>query len=291
MNTSITVRTLQLTLAMGALMGTAQLAWSEDVGTVAAVEGSAEVGRGGTWASAASGTVIGVGDQLRTGRPGRMRIVFRDDSVLVLGDSTTVVVDEQIFNPSASSSVFSLVQGKLRSIVSHYYGAAGAQFEVNTPTAVAGVRGTEFVISYDPATGATEVVGLRGVVTVNGTVDPTAPGLLVTANQVTDIGNGELPTSPRAADPEQMRQLLRDIEFFGGSQEMSITNSSQVIAGALVPQPAQAPSAVGRGAALVGVPEGTGLGIDASSALGNSPAAVISRGGSGSIVVDPGQPK
>jgi hypothetical protein len=274
-----------------ALLATAALpAHADDVGIIAAVEGGAEIGRAGTWTAATVEQGIATGDQLRTGPSGRLRVVFRDDSVILLGENTSLVIDAQVFDPNATRSLFSLVQGKLKSVVSHYYGAAGSSYEVQSPTAVAGVRGTEFVMSYDPATGETEIVGIRGVVTVHGAVDPTGPGLLVTANQVTDVATGELPSPARPMDPELMRQMLRDIEFFGSGQGTSLTGASTLIAGASVPQPARAPSDGGRGASLLLDPAGPSIGIDASNALGNSPAAVIA-GGTGSIGVNPGRPR
>lgn len=283
---AVMVRSL-LALLLLAVLGVALPALGEDAGTVAAVDGSAEIGRAGTWIEATPGAAVAVGDQLRTGQPGRMRVVFRDDSVLVLSDDTTLVVDEQVFDPSGSESVFNLLQGKLRSVVSHYYGTSGSSYEVRSETAVAGVRGTEFVMTYDPVTGASEVVGIRGVVTVNSMVDPTGPGMLVTANEVTAVAPGELPSAPEAVDPEFMRELLHEMEFFGMNNRTSVIGASTVIAGASVPQPGRAPAG-SAGRALAFAPDGPSIGIDASTALGNSPAAIL--GGSGSIVVDPGRP-
>jgi hypothetical protein len=284
-----TFMALQLVASLATVAVVAAPARGEDVGTVAAVEGSAEVGRGGTWTTAEAGAVVAVGDQLRTGRPGRMRVVFRDDSVLVLSEATTLLVDQQVFDPTAAASVFNLLEGKLKSIVSHYYGAAGSSYEVRTATAVAGVRGTEFVMTYDSASGATEIVGIRGVVTVHSLVDPAGPGLLVTANEATAVAAGELPTPPQHLDPEFMRELLHDTEFFGATKGTSLSGASSLMAGTAVPRPALAPAGpAALGAALVLAPEGVATGVDAGSALGNSPAAVIAGGGSGSISVNPG---
>jgi hypothetical protein len=264
----------------------------DEVGTVAAVAGSAEIGRDGVWAAAAPGTAVAVGDHLRTGRPGRLRVVFRDDSVLTLDEGCTLVVDEQVFDPAAAKSLFGLLEGTIKAAVSEYYGAAGSSYEVKTATAVAGVRGTEFVMSYDPVTRATEVVGVRGVVTVHSAVDPTGPGLLVTASEATAVAAGELPSAPRRLDPETMRRLLRDIEFFGTSQGLSVSEASSVMAGAAVPRAARAPDgAVGQRAALALGPEGPPVGFDASTALGNSPAAIIAGPGSGSVNVNVGRPR
>src|SRR5262245_32384873 len=118
------------------------VAVAQDVGTVAAVQGTAEIRRGGTAAAAAVGVGVRVGDELRTAE-GKMRVVFQDDSVIDLSERSTVVVDEQVFNPATgeASTLMNLLVGKARALVSHYYGTAGTSYEVRTPTAVAGVRG------------------------------------------------------------------------------------------------------------------------------------------------------
>lgn len=276
-------------LMLWAILSTvASAAWAEDVGTVAAVDGTAEIGRDGVWTAAVSGAPVAVGDSLRTGQPGGLRVVFRDDSVITLADSCTLVVDDQVFDSGAggAQSLFGLLRGTVKAVVSNYYGTPGSSYEVKTETAVAGVRGTEFVMSFDPDSGKTDVIGIRGVVTVHSTVDPTGPGLLVTANEITAVSEGELPSHPQAVDPELMRRLLRDIDFFSSSQGLSVTEGSQVIAGAAVPQPAQAPAP---SAALVTGPQGPPVGIDAGGALGNSLAAIIGGSGSGSINVNPGR--
>src|SRR5262245_772776 len=55
------------------------VAHAQEVGTIAAMEGTAELGRGGAWAPAHIGAAIQQGDELRTSRPGRLRVVFQDD--------------------------------------------------------------------------------------------------------------------------------------------------------------------------------------------------------------------
>lgn len=281
---------VRLVVLLGILSTVAAPARADDAGTIAAVDGTAEIGRNDVWTTAVPGAPVAVGDSLRTGQPGRMRVVFRDDSVITLGDACTVVVDDQVFDSGAGSqSLFGLLRGTIKAVVSTYYAAPGSSYEVRTETAIAGVRGTEFVMSYDPDTGETDVIGIRGVVTVHSAADPTGPGLLVTANEVTGVNAGNLPSHPRPVDPDFMQRLLRDIDFFGSSQGLSLTEASPVIAGAIVPRPARAPAAAGRGAALVTGPDGPPVGIDASSALGNSPAAIIAGTGSGSINVNPGR--
>ena len=155
-------------LLIGAILLLASAVRAEDVGTVAAVRGAAEIGRGGVRTAAAVGMAVQLGDELHTGDDGQLRVVFRDDSVIDLTENSSLVVDQQVFDPAASSfsSVMRLVAGRARALVGEYYRTPGAAYQVETPTAVAGVRGTSFLVVYDPDSDATEVIGIDGRIEV-----------------------------------------------------------------------------------------------------------------------------
>lgn len=264
-----------------------------EVGTVAAMEGSAEIGRNGEWTTATVGAPIHEKDELRTGRPGHLKVVFQDDSVLTLSDDSDLTVDRQVFNPKEekAESLFGLLQGKVHALVSGYYGRPGAKFDINTPTAVGGVRGTEFLMSYDPGTDLTKVIGITGVVSVHSTVDPTGPGVLVTASEVTSVPGGELPSQPEKLDDKTFKQYLQGADFISLSGT-TLSTGHAIVAGAAVPQPDRAPAAaVGPGfnTAASNGPDGLTQGPDASGLLGQSPAAV--QGMTGSLDINVGKPR
>ena len=150
-----------------------------------------------------------------------MRIVFQDDSVLAVSESSFVTVNEQVFNPDTgkAKSFMELLQGKVNAVVSDYYHRAGNSYEIKTVTAVAGVRGTEFSMSYNPDQDVTEVVGISGHVEVHSMIDPTGPGVLLTANEVTTMPHGELPS--RAAPPRR--------DDSSGSGSKASTSSAAVV--------------------------------------------------------------
>ena len=207
-------------LLAAALLLLAGAVSAQEVGTVAAVEGTAEIGSGGSWTTAAAGAPVHRGDQLRTGAPGRMRVVFQDDSVLVVSESSLVTVNEQVFNPGTgkAKSFLELLQGGVNAVVSDYYHRAGNRYEIKTVTAVAGVRGTEFSMSYDPQQDVTEVVGISGHVEVHSMIDPTGPGILLTANEVTTVAHGALPSPPSRLDESLFRQRIEGLDFVGGGR-------------------------------------------------------------------------
>ncbi len=250
----------------------AAAAAAQEVGTVATAEGSAEVGRADTWRAATAGTAVHVGDVIRTGQPGRVRVVFQDDSVLNVGDNSQLMIDEQVFDPNAGPprSLMRLLQGKVRALVSEYYQQIGAAYEIETATAVSGVRGTEFVVTYRPEAALTEVVGISGRVEVHSVLDRAARGVYVTAGELAAVRKGQLPTKPPRLDEDTFRQYLEGLEFIGSGRPESLTVDHPLLGGVSVPEPDRAP-APSVAQDMGGVP---GTERDAASLL-NQPPAVI----------------
>jgi len=180
---------------------------AEDAGWVAALEGTAEVQRGGAWSALAQGQAVQLGDHVRTAAASRVKLLFRDDSVLALGERSEIVIDEQVAGAAPTSS-FSLLLGKVRAIVTDRYSAKGAEFEVKSPTAIAGVRGTSFVAGYDQTRDETQVVGLERVTAVRSPLDAAgANQVLVGPGQSTTIGRGKMPTLPVKLPETTIRSL------------------------------------------------------------------------------------
>lgn len=186
-----TIALLIVTIAIAAAPATAA-----DVGWVAAVEGTAEVQRGGSWSGLTQGAILQLGDHVRTAAASRAKLLFQDDSVLTLGESAELVVDESVAGGAPTTS-FSLLLGKMRAVVNERYSASGAKFEVKTPTAIAGVRGTSFIAGYDKDKDETQVVGLEHTTAVRGLVEGAgAKEVLLGPGQSTTVGRGKLPVRP-----------------------------------------------------------------------------------------------
>jgi len=205
----------RLVLLLVILLLSAHGARAQEVGTVAIAQGTAEIGRAGTSTPAAVGMAVMRGDELRTGSPGQLRVVFQDNSVLNLAEDTRIVVDEQVFAPDQGRfwSTVRMLQGKVRAAVSDYYRQPGAAYELETPTAVAGVRGTMFTVSYDPAAASTEVVGIDGIVEVRSLAERMKEGVYVAPEESTTVIRGGEPTAPQLLEENLFRQRLEGVDF------------------------------------------------------------------------------
>ncbi len=264
------------TLLLLALL--AHVASAQEVGTIASLDGTADIGRGGTWTTAAIGSPINLGDQVRTGTPGHVSIVFQDDSVVSVTEGSQLVIDQQVFNPNRGvvHSLIELLRGKLNAVVGDYYHQPGTAFEVRTATAVAGVRGTEFSMSYDPIEELTQVTGVSGLVQVHSLADPTGPGVLIHASEVTTVIQGQLPTAPRRLEETMFRQHIEGIQFFGTGRAESLASGNAVRAGNTVPPSERAP-----GTGIVAHVPSQGSNDshhDASNLVGQPPASINFKG-------------
>jgi hypothetical protein len=194
---------------LGLSLGARGAAGQEQVGAAETVEGHAEVlhAGAGTWTVLVEGTAVLLGDQLRTQADGKLRIVLRGDSVLQVAPSSQLAVTEQLLEPTGVSR-FELLFGTLRAIVTERYSELRGRFEVETPTAIAGVRGTSFIARYDPVQEETLVVGVERVTQVRARTD--APGVgevAVGPGMATRVRRGGRPLVPEPLPEAALRAL------------------------------------------------------------------------------------
>jgi len=223
----------------------ARAARAEDVGTVAGFEPTAEIGHDGLWTPAALGATVRLGDTLRTAAHGRLRVVFRDDSVVTLAEQTELAVDEQVFRPDDGSfrSALRLVEGKIRALVGERYGASGASFEVKTTIGTSGVRGTDFIALYDPRREVMDVVGVSGRIAVSSPLALIGASVYVTEHELSSVARGKLPTAPVRLDESVFRQYLEGLQFIGAGRDESLAFAAPLTTGDVIPEQDRADAA------------------------------------------------
>jgi hypothetical protein len=200
---------LLLLLAIVSIVGARWASAQEQVGVVDAIEGQADVLHAGAsaWTALGEKAPVLLGDQLRTQAGAKLRIVLREDSVLQLGPSSQLEITEQLLAPTAVSR-FQLLFGTLRAIVTERYSQLRGRFEVETPTAIAGVRGTVFIAQYDPAQEETLVVGIERVTRVSGRAQGAgAAEVDVGPGMATRVRRGARPALPEPLPEMQLRPL------------------------------------------------------------------------------------
>lgn len=160
-------------------------------GQVVYTEGDVSWRNGSETRDAAIGDVIGAGDVITTGPNSLAVIDLANSTTLKLKEKTTLAID----SIGESTSVKLTAGGVFTSIARKLTG----RFSVNTQTAVAGVRGTEFFVAYGKTIDAQPDVWLcvnSGVVEVS--IPQTGQTVLVPQGLGINIVAGAKITSPKS---------------------------------------------------------------------------------------------
>ena len=208
-------------IGIAALLGIVFLAgsaWGQAVGNVTVAIGPVKVFHAGEaqGTQAKPAMEVRVGDRIETGAGGRCKVFLtKDNSVVQIGEQSTFAIDAVEYNEATKvhRAYFRLLGGKVRVIINRIFGIE-TDAKVETPTAVAGVTGTTFVIGHDAQTkGSTVLTG-------DGTVRTTGGGKRGAARdvgkgQITFVPRGEVPSVPRLATAQELTGLLADTEVPG----------------------------------------------------------------------------
>jgi FecR protein len=120
----------------------AQAAIAASVGMVTKVENQAQVGG----ATAVVGTLVQMGNELRTGPKSRMEVTFKDKTTITLGENASLVVDRYVFNPEQSSGELAVSTGvaAFRMVTGRLGEMSNKKINASTPFGALAVRGTDF---------------------------------------------------------------------------------------------------------------------------------------------------
>lgn len=187
------------------------------VGTFATVSGDVTAGqKGQELRRVEAGSAILLHDMVATAADSRCSLVFNDDSVLKLDQNTSIQIDEAVFDPESKQqdSKVQLLQGRLRAFVSRLNTDNGRSYEILTANGIAGVRGTEFIVTYERDGDLTQILTLEGTVGAANRRVPNAESIQLQANQLTVIQGNRPPSPPRRLGNDDRRLFLRGLELY-----------------------------------------------------------------------------
>jgi ferric-dicitrate binding protein FerR (iron transport regulator) len=116
-------------------------------GSVTKLDGKVSIERGGRSIAAVLAMPVLIGDKIETTAQSNLTIVLSDGSEISLSESSSIVIDQTMVGTARADSFINLFKGRLHSVVNPRGGTLPA-FEVRTPNAVVGVRGTDFETEY-----------------------------------------------------------------------------------------------------------------------------------------------
>ena len=124
------------------------LAHAADIGQVKVSKGAVTIERAGRQLPASVGTRLAASDVVRTGSDGSVGITMSDNSLLSAGPNSVLALDRYEFDDVTSQGHFdaSLEKGTLAVVSGRLAKQSSDAMTVRTPSAVLGVRGTEFVV-------------------------------------------------------------------------------------------------------------------------------------------------
>jgi hypothetical protein len=193
------------------------MALAAPVGTITALEGTVDILRHGSTPAepAQVGSPVEEGDMIRTKSASKAQITFADGNILNIGQRSRLDITQYLLD---GRRVLDLPRGKAEAVVDpqtvrNIAAQPGAQaFEVRTPNAVAGVRGTRYITWKEGA--VSYVLVLEGRVEVFNTQFPEQK-VIVEAGQILAVPEQAPPGQPQPATEAQIQQNQQDTTIGG----------------------------------------------------------------------------
>ena len=136
-------------LAVVLLFGLAGAVSAAEIGQIKVAKGQVSLERQGNAMPATVGARLHTADVIKTGADGSVGITMDDDSLLSVGPNSALSLDRYAFDSTTNQGRLdtSLNKGTLAVISGRIAKQSPDAMTVRTPTAILGVRGTEFVVS------------------------------------------------------------------------------------------------------------------------------------------------
>jgi hypothetical protein len=138
-------------IGMAVAVAAAFPALAADVGLVKVSKGSVQIERNGAKVAAPVGAAVQASDVIMTGADGSAGITFTDNSLVSVGPNSVFAIDKYRFDSTTHAGEFegSLRKGRLAAISGKMVKQSPESMKIRTPSAIMGVRGTEFVVQVD----------------------------------------------------------------------------------------------------------------------------------------------
>ena len=203
------------------------------VAKIATVSGTVEVKRAGSdkWIAAEPDMRLSEGDNVRTKSRSKVVIQLDDGSMTQLTSLSEMKMEKLSRSLRGRSTDMGVDVGKSWMKV-RKQSLASDKFNVSTPTAVAGVRGTYFSTEVEQTTDSTFDV-FEGQIQVYQKTDP-AESVDVRTNQRTAVKRGSGPATPGAIPADELKNGLNEgieggLDSNAGAYDLKIDVNPQVI--------------------------------------------------------------
>ena len=181
----------------------AKILSTADIGLTTGVDGTVyqkHKGQSKKFKAGLAGPVF-MDDQFETNETSKALFTFDDRSTLTMSEDTVININKHVYNPDKDvrETLINASMGWVRFKVTKKL-KNGSTFKVVTPTATAGVRGTEFVVKVDPG-GKTKFLVLEGQIETRPTLPNGRPGRVsfISAGETQDFLKGGVTSAVKKA--------------------------------------------------------------------------------------------
>lgn len=150
-------------------------------------------------------------DVVITGKDARAKIVMIDNNEINVSPETQIEIQHYEYDPNGGKKdvLLNVIYGKVRSKVEQKYDGNTSKFQIKTPSAVAGVRGTDFLMGFNRADRTSQVVTFEGKVEFGmpgpgGTIQNP---VMVNPGQMALNNAGQPPTPPAPMPKEELTKV------------------------------------------------------------------------------------
>ena len=211
----VLITVLMFTSAVGAL-------FSQDaIGKVVSLDGTVEakLDENGQWRALSEKSDIYEKDTIKTGEDSKVDISFVDETNVSIGAETTVKIEKLLCSPAQNhrEGKLNVVMGKARFNVGKLF-SKDSTFEVRTPTAVAGVKGTSFIVNVTSEQ-LTQLMGLSGVVTITNILPGVEGESLLTSGVMISVEDGAPPGDPIPISFDELLEFLQELGLLDGGND------------------------------------------------------------------------
>lgn len=166
-------------------------------GVLRVVKGDVQIksAKTGQTARARMGEKVFPKDTVITAKDSRAKIVMVDNNEINVSPESQIEIQNYEYDPASGKKdvLLNVIYGKVRSKVEQKYDGKSSKFQIKTPSAVAGVRGTDFLTGFQG--------GVTNVVTFEGKVDFGMPGPGGTIVNPVSVSPGMSATNTLGAPP------------------------------------------------------------------------------------------
>lgn len=169
------------------------LRWQSMPGEVVAVSGAAHMVVAGQSQPLAVSTAWAPGSEIHTAADGHVTVKLADGSLLKISSASVVRLErtQRYERPGFFATALQVIKGRVEAAVAHLTGGE-PRFQIKTPQATLGVRGTDFRVVALPDTQTSLGEVLTGKVAVSG-----APGAGKVAPVAATKARAQAPQAPR----------------------------------------------------------------------------------------------